>query len=66
MLVSINILDVVLDLMENDLFSHPSGGFGNNVIIFEVDIHSPAHIDNKKKDILVLGERPTQGLDGTN
>ena len=22
------------------------------------------HVDNKKKDILVLGEGPTQGLDG--
>ena len=26
---------------------------------------SPVHTDNKKKDILVLGERPTQGLDDT-
>ena len=23
------------------------------------------HVDNKKKDILILGEGPTQGLDGT-
>ena len=23
------------------------------------------HIDNKKKDILILGQGPTQGLDGT-
>ena len=23
------------------------------------------HIDNKGKDILILGERPKQGLDGT-
>ena len=23
------------------------------------------HVDNKKKDILVLGRRPTQGLEGT-
>ena len=29
-------------------FSHPSGGFGNNAIIFGVDITSSAH-DNKKK-----------------
>ena len=26
---------------------------------------SSVHIDNKKKDILLLGEGPTQGLDGT-
>ena len=25
----------------------------------------PAHIDNKKKDILVLGQSPTQGLEHT-
>ena len=26
---------------------------------------SSAHIDNKKKDILILGGRPTQGLEHT-
>ena len=26
---------------------------------------SSVHIDNKEKDILILGERPTQGLDDT-
>ena len=26
---------------------------------------SSAHMDNKKKDILVLGKRPTQGLEHT-
>ena len=26
---------------------------------------SSAHVDNKDKDILILGEGPTQGLDGT-
>ena len=26
---------------------------------------SCAHIDNRKKDILILGEGPTQGLDDT-
>ena len=26
---------------------------------------SSAHIDNKKKDILILGKRETQGLDDT-
>ena len=44
-------------------FSFPSGGFGQNVLIFGVDMSSSAHIDNKKKDILVLGKGPTQGLE---
>ena len=36
---------------------------GKNVIIFGVDMSSSVHIDNKKKDILILGKGPTQGLD---
>ena len=43
-------------------FLFPSGGFGQNVLIFGVDMSSSAHIDNKKKDILFLGKGPTQGL----
>ena len=38
---------------------------GKNVIIFEVDVSSSVHVDNKAKDILLLGEGPTQGLDDT-
>ena len=37
-------------------FSFSSGGFGQNVLIFGVDMSFSAHIDNKKKDILVLGK----------
>ena len=44
-------------------FSFPSGGFGQNVLIFGVDMSFSAHIDNKKKDILVLGKGPTQRLE---
>ena len=44
-------------------FSFPGGGFGQNVLIFGVDMSSSAHIDNKKKDILVLRKGPTQGLE---
>ena len=47
MLVSINILDMVLYLME--VFSHPSGRFGNIAIIFRVDMSSFVHVDNTKK-----------------
>ena len=46
-------------------FSFPGGGFGQNVLIFEADMISSAHIDNKKKDILVLRKGPTQGLEHT-
>ena len=43
-------------------FSFPGGGFGQNVLIFGAEMSFSAHIDNKKKDILVLGKGPTQGL----
>ena len=35
-------------------FSFAGGGFGQNVLIFRVDMSFSAHSDNKKKDILVL------------
>ena len=34
-----------------------------NVIIFGTDMSSSAHVDNKNKDILILGEGTTQELD---
>ena len=37
-------------------FSFPGGGFGQNVLIFGADMSSSVHVDNKKKDILVLGK----------
>ena len=46
-------------------FSFPSGGFGQNIIIFGVDMSSSTKIDNRKKDILILGKGPTQGLEHT-
>ena len=36
---------------------------GKDVIIFGPDMSSSIHIDNKNKDILILDEVPTQGLD---
>ena len=36
---------------------------GKNVSIFGIDMSSSVHIDNKNKDILILSEGPTQGLD---
>ena len=44
-------------------FSFQGDGFGQNVLILGADISSSAHLDNKKKDILVLGKGPMQGLD---
>ena len=46
-------------------FSFPSGGFGQDVLIFGVHMSLSAHIDNNKKDILVLRICPTQGLEHT-
>ena len=46
-------------------FSFTDGTFGKNVIIFGADIISSVHIDNKGKNILILGEGPAQGLDDT-
>ena len=46
-------------------YSHPSGGTGRKVIIFGVDMSSPTKIDNRKKDILILGLGSTQGLEHT-
>ena len=40
-------------------FSFPGGGFGQNVLIFRADMSSSTKIDNRKKDILILGNGPT-------
>ena len=45
--------------------SLPDGRVCKNVIIFGADTSSSVHIDNKGKDILILGIDPTHGLDGT-
>ena len=35
-------------------FSFLGEVFGPNIIIFEVDMSSSVHVDNKKKDILII------------
>ena len=45
-------------------FSFPPSGVDMS-LIFGVDMSSSAHIDNKKKDILILGKGPRQGLEHT-
>ena len=46
-------------------FLFTNGSIGRNVIIFGADMSSFVHVDNKNKDILILGKGPTQGLDDT-
>ena len=46
-------------------FSFAGGEFGQDVLIFGADMSSSSHIDNKKKDILILGKGPAQGLEHT-
>ena len=45
--------------------SFTDGSLRKNVIIFEADMNSSVHIDNKNKDILILGEGTIQELDDT-
>ena len=40
----------------------PDGSFCRNEVIFGVDMSSSTHVDNKGKDILILGKGPTQWL----
>ena len=55
-----------IGLDRKSAFSFPVGvGFGQNVTIFGVNMTFSAHIDSKKKDILVLRRGPTQGLENT-
>ena len=44
-----------------DVYSF-GNGFGRNVIIFGANMSSCFHVGNKRKDILILGKGPTQGL----
>ena len=37
-------------------FLFPGGGFGQNIIFLREDMNSSIHIDNKGKDILILGK----------
>ena len=60
-----NILVMKLDLIEDQVIYFQVMGFGQNVLIFVVDMSISIHIDNKGKDILVLGRGPTQGLEST-
>ena len=45
--------------------SFTNNEFGKNVIIFEADMSSSVHANNRTKNILVLGKDFVQGLDNT-
>ena len=55
--------DIGFDLSSESLL--PVVSTGKNVIIFGADMSSSVRIDNKGKDILILGKGLTQGLDDT-
>ena len=55
--------DIGFDSKGTFMFSNSQ--FACNVIIFGADMSSSVHVDNKIKDILILGEDPNQGVDGT-
>ena len=45
-------------------FSLANGiGFGKNVIVIGADMSLSVHIDNEKKDVLILSKGLTEGLD---
>ena len=44
-------------------FSFTDGSMGKKVNLFGVNRISSLHIDNRNRDILILGEGPIQGLD---
>ena len=46
-------------------FPLPDGSYGKNVIIFGALMSTSVHFNKKRKDILILGEVPTQGSDDT-
>ena len=54
-----------LDLIEDQRFHFLVADLVKMLLIFGVDMSSSAHIDNKKKKILVLGKGPRQGLEHT-
>ena len=62
-MININILDLVLDLIDMEVLNFLILDSGRNVIVFGVYMSSPSHNDNKKKDILIIGFGPTQGLE---
>ena len=64
MLISINISGYGIGFNRKGSYSI-GNEVGRNVIILGVDMISSSHIDNKKRDISILGKGPTQKLELT-
>ena len=62
---SIFITDMAFHLTRGEFSLSNCREFGKNVIIFGVDNGSSTHIDDRKKDILILGKGSTQVLEDT-
>ena len=57
---------MALEIHAHGRFSLSNGNaFGKNVIIFGVDLSSTAHVDNRKKYILIFCKGLMQGLEDT-
>ena len=55
-----DIQDMVLELTNtNFFFLSETSGFDKNVIIFGADMSLSGHVDNRVKDILILGKNLT-------
>ena len=46
-------------------FTHPSEGYGKNVIIFGADLSSSTYANKETRSILVIGKDFIQGIDNT-
>ena len=57
------ILLVIFDSCSEFLFT--DGSMVKNAVLFRADMNSSVYIDNKNKDILILGGGPMQGLNHT-
>ena len=55
---------MIFDLIETDFFLFGNGTL-RNVINFGADMTLSSYINDKKKDILILGKGSTQGLEHT-
>ena len=54
------VLAMVLVSIRIQDFHYLMAAMGKNVIIFGADVSSSVHVDNKGKDILIVGEGPAK------
>ena len=54
-----DIQDMVLELTNTNFFLSETSEFDKNVIIFGADMSLSGHVDNRVKDILILGKNLT-------